>query len=107
MNVTLAWHACLAAADGEMYAFARSKGAETRDLYPGGARNCLQRRAFARRNGDHQLVIVAAAQHICPERRIGFDRTPRRCRKRHALTLDVRAKPRSLGDMSRIGQQTV
>ena len=68
MNVTLARHAGLSATNREMHAFARLKGANGRDLYASGARGRTQLGAFARRNGDHQFVVVAAAQHVCPQR---------------------------------------
>ena len=76
-------------------------------LHLGRPRRGEQRAPLARRHGDREFVVVAAAQHVGPQRGRCRQRTPRGGRQRHTLALDHDTKPRGVGDVAGIGQQAV
>ena len=93
--------------NSQNHASASREGTHVRDLHTRRTRRGQQGRALSRGHGNRQFIVVAASQHVAPERRIGRQNASRRARQRNPIAFDPRLESRRIGDVADIGQQPV
>src|SRR3979490_120287 len=105
VNVAFAGRTHRPARERELHAAPALEATDVRDLHTGRTRRGSQRALLARRYGNHEFVVVAAAQHIGPQFWNRYERSACCGRQRDTLAFDHDTKPRGFGNMAGVGPQ--
>ena len=104
VNVAFAGSTHRPAVERELHAAPAFEGADVRHLHTG-RKSCVKQRAsLTQRYGNHEFVVVAAAQHIGPQFWSRCECMARSGRQRDTLALDHDAQPRGFGNMAGVSQ---